>query len=93
MKNTFKKKIRTKLTGGGLILQIPDFSAIGRILAMYPSGSRNSSAVGSKTGASGGLANLKSESLLSVMSFLRYVPKRDSNAVCPSNLDPMIRPR
>lgn len=40
-------------------MQIPDFSAIGRILLMYANGSRNSSAVGSKTGASGGGVNVK----------------------------------
>lgn len=47
----------SELTIGGLILQIPDFSAIGRILAMYPSGSRNSSHDGSNTGHSGGGTN------------------------------------
>ncbi len=31
------------ITGGGRILHIPDFSAIGRILAIYPRGSANSS--------------------------------------------------
>lgn len=45
------------LTGGGRILHIPDFSAIGRILAMYPSGSANSSHDGSNTGHSGGGIN------------------------------------
>lgn len=48
---------KLKLTGGGRILHIPDFSAIGRILAMYPSGSVNSSHDGSNTGHSGGGIN------------------------------------
>lgn len=46
-----------KLTGGGRILQIPVFSAIGRILLMNPKGSANSSQLGSKTGHSGGGIN------------------------------------
>lgn len=45
------------ITGGGRILHIPDFSAIGRILAIYPSGSANSSHDGSNTGHSGGGTN------------------------------------
>lgn len=38
---------------------MPDFSAIGRILLMYARGSKNSSGVGSNTGASGGGVNEK----------------------------------
>lgn len=38
---------------------MPDFSAIGRILLMYARGSRNSSGVGSNTGASGGGVKVK----------------------------------
>lgn len=40
-------------------MHIPDFSAMGLILLMYARGSRNSSGVGSKTGASGGTVNVK----------------------------------
>lgn len=40
-------------------MQMPDFSAIGRILLMYARGSKNSSGVGSNTGASGGGVNEK----------------------------------
>lgn len=42
------------LTAGGRILQMPDFSAMGLIFAMYPRGSRNSAQLGSNTGHSGG---------------------------------------
>lgn len=45
------------LTGGGRILQIPVFSAMGRILLMYAKGSANSSQLGSKTGHSWGGMN------------------------------------
>lgn len=46
-----------KLTGGGRILQMPVFSAMGRILLMNPKGSANSSQLGSNTGHSGGGIN------------------------------------
>lgn len=42
------------LTGGGRTLQMPVFSAMGRILLMKAYGSLNSSQLGSKTGHSGG---------------------------------------
>lgn len=45
------------LTGGGRTLQMPVFSAMGRILLMKAYGSRNSSQLGSKTGHSGGGLN------------------------------------
>lgn len=46
-----------ELTGGGRTLQIPVFSAMGRILLMYAKGSANSSQLGSNTGHSGGGMN------------------------------------
>lgn len=46
-----------KFTWGGLILQMPLFSAIGLILLMKPSGSEKSSQLGSNTGHSGGGRN------------------------------------
>lgn len=45
------------LTGGGLILQMPVFSATSLIFSIYAIGSLNSSHVGSNTGASGGGTN------------------------------------
>lgn len=45
------------LTGGGRTLQMPVFSAMGRILLMKAYGSLNSSQLGSKTGHSGGGLN------------------------------------
>lgn len=45
------------LTGGGRTLQMPVFSAMGRILLIKAYGSRNSSQLGSKTGHSGGGLN------------------------------------
>lgn len=45
------------LTEGGRTLQIPVFSAMGRILLMNAYGSLNSSQLGSKTGHSGGGLN------------------------------------
>lgn len=45
------------LTGGGRTLQIPVFSAMGRILLINAKGSANSSQVGSNTGHSGGGVN------------------------------------
>ena len=57
----FKNRLnQVELTLGGLILQMPAFSACGRILLRYASGSLNSSSVGVNTGASSGLVNLKS---------------------------------
>lgn len=61
-------KEKLKLTGGGLILQIPVLITTGRILVMYAMGSRNSSAVGWKTGASGGV--IKSSMALPLFSVL-----------------------
>lgn len=49
--------VRTALTGGGRTLQIPVFSAMGRILLINAKGSANSSQVGSNTGHSGGGVN------------------------------------
>ena len=46
-----------KFPPGGLILQMPVFSAMGRILLMNPNGSEKSSQLGSKTGHSGGGTN------------------------------------
>lgn len=46
-----------KHTSGGRILQMPDFSAMGRILLMNPKGSEKSSQLGSNTGHSGGGTN------------------------------------
>lgn len=90
------RSTRVLLTGGGLILQMPDLSAIGRILAMYPRGSWNSSFVGSNTGASGGTMNSKSVSARSQaiswaqrwfprprLSLLRDPMARGSEARCP----------
>lgn len=51
------KKTRIVCTSGGRILQMPVFSAMGRILLMYPKGSEKSSQLGSKTGHSGGGTN------------------------------------
>lgn len=49
------------LTDGGMILQIPNCSAYGRIFLMYSSGpSLNSSEVGLNTGASSGFRNVNS---------------------------------
>lgn len=44
-------------TSGGRILQMPVFSAMGRILLINPKGSEKSSQLGSKTGHSGGGTN------------------------------------
>lgn len=44
-------------TSGGRILQMPVFSAMGRILLMNPKGSEKSSQLGSNTGHSGGGTN------------------------------------
>lgn len=49
--------IYKNLTTGGRILQMPVFSAMGRILLMNPKGSEKSSQLGSKTGHSGGGTN------------------------------------
>lgn len=54
-------------------MHIPDFSAIGRILAMYPSGSANSSHEGSNTGHSGGGINSSPASIaLKEISEVRF---------------------
>lgn len=55
---------KTILTVGGRILQMPYFSANGRILLMYTSGFLNSCSVGLKTGASAGISNSNSSFLL-----------------------------
>lgn len=56
LRNAFLLPLKA-LTGGGRTLQMPVFSAIGRILLMKAYGSRNSSQLGSKTGHSGGGLN------------------------------------
>lgn len=59
-----------RLTGGGLILQIPDFSAIARMLAMYDIVSLNSSQVGLKTGQSGGGTNPSPPFVANIFGYL-----------------------
>lgn len=49
--------INVEFTSGGRILQMPVFSAIGRILLINPRGSEKSSQLGSNTGHSGGGTN------------------------------------
>ncbi len=50
-------KMLCEFTSGGRILQMPVFSAMGRILLINPKGSEKSSQLGSKTGHSGGGTN------------------------------------
>lgn len=65
---------RKSLTGGGLILHTPYFSATGRILLMKASGSRKSSSLGSKVGASGGTSKMNSSRDCCGFSGDRFVP-------------------
>lgn len=51
-------------TSGGRILQMPVFSAMGRILLINPKGSEKSSQLGSKTGHSGGGTNSANADML-----------------------------
>lgn len=52
-----ERKYMRVFTSGGRILQMPVFSAMGRILLINPKGSEKSSQLGSKTGHSGGGTN------------------------------------
>lgn len=63
------------VTSGGLILQMPVFSAIGRILFIYPKGSEKSSQLGSKTGHSGGGTNSANPDMMSLSSTVQFTYK------------------
>ena len=61
LKIAFSRNCQQKHTSGGIILQIPYISALGRILLIYSSGPMaNSSRVGRKTGHPGGGVNSNS---------------------------------
>lgn len=60
------------LTGGGIILQIPDISALGLIFAMKPSGSAHSSPLGWYTGHSGGRINSSNVDIADLNQYKDY---------------------